>query len=151
MQIEIRIVGDTATDKTFVGLLLAIGAIADGAVDVTRLSEKTVAEAPSAPAKDEEKPQPKQTTKKPTVEQQVKEALNAAEPEPVNETNETEQAKQSSYTLEAVRAEAVAISKSGKREKVVELIQKHGGEKVTDLDASVYDAFMTDLAILKKS
>lgn len=151
MQIEIKIVGDTATDKVFTGLLLALGAIADGSVDVTGLSKHT------APVVTEEKPQPKQTaSKKQSVEQQVKEALETAVPETETKNTAKEEPpialiKTSSFTLEAVRAEAVAISKSGKREEVKALITKHGGEKVTDLDVSVYDAFMSDLADLKKA
>jgi len=139
MNIEIKISGET-TDQTLVAILASIAVItggkAEGAAPVV-----VIAETP--------KPSRKAAPKK-SVEAQVTEAL--AEAPAVSETptpEPTKPAATSKYTLEAVRAEAIDISKKGKREEVKALIAQHGGEKVTDLGVDVYDAFMADLAKLK--
>jgi hypothetical protein len=141
MNIEIKISGET-TDAKFLAVLSAI-VVAQG------WEPEIKSEQPTGNIKVSAKAAPKKS-----VADQVSEALEAAEPEATEETEPTkvetkpEKAK-SKYTLEQVRAEAVAISKAGKREEVKALISEHGGEKVTDLDASVYDAFMTSLSTLK--
>lgn len=142
MQIEIKISGDVSADKKLVSLILALGAIVDGSID---LNGVPVAEQPKSV---EEAPKP--AAKKESVAKQVEKALAEAPVEVEQEVKEAP-AKESKYSLEQVRAEAVAISKAGKREEVKALIAKHGGEKVTDLDASVYEAFMADLATLKSA
>lgn len=146
MQIEIKISGDPSADSKLVSLLLALGAIVDGSIDLN-----------GVPASDQPKAvesAPKPAPKKEPIAKQVEKALAEAPAEALEEkAEEVKEApkKESKYSLEQVRAEAVAISKAGKREEVKALIAKHGGEKVTDLDASVYEAFMADLATLKSA
>ena len=87
-------------------------------------------------------------------------------PEPVKETPEVESEdpeevdepvapvapaseKGPKLTLVDIRAKGVALSKAGKHEKVVEVIKKYGGEKLTDLKEEDYADFLNDLEKIK--
>lgn len=156
MNIEIKISGET-TDQTLVAILASIAVITGGksesiATTVTKAAE-TVKEQTTTAAQLKAR-----VAKEKSVADQVSEALAAAPVEAEEETApETPQpaptvkTAKSKYTLEVVRAEAIAVSKisNEKREEVKALIATHGGVKVTDLSADVYDAFMADLAKLK--
>lgn len=146
MQIEIKISGDVSADKKLVSLILALGAIVDGSIDLNGMPASDQPKAVEAA----QKPAPKKEPIAKQVEKALAEAPVVTFTEVEQEVKETTK-KESKHSLEQVRAEAVAISKSGKREEVKALIAKHGGEKVTDLDASVYEAFMADLATLKSA
>jgi hypothetical protein len=145
MNIEIKISGET-TDQTLVAVLASIAAITGG---------KSEAAAPVIAATESFKASTKTAPKK-SLAEKLSEALDAAPSTAETEFAETPPnptmpaaTSTSKYTLEAVRAEAISISKAGKREEVKALIATHGGEKVTDLGVEVYDAFMADLAKLK--
>ncbi len=151
MNIEIKISGET-TDQTLVAILASIAVITGGkavsAAPVVQAAETFIGGATvKAPAK---------VAPKKSVADQVSQALDAAPVETpqiefAETAHDTSKPAKSKYTLEVVRAEAIAISKKSdeKREEVKALIAKHGGVKVTDLSADVYDAFMADLAKLK--
>ncbi len=50
------------------------------------------------------------------------------------------------YTLEAVRATLAALSQSGKREQVLQLMAKYGAARLTEIDPAQFPALMDDAA-----
>lgn len=148
MNIEIKISGET-TDAKFLEILVAISGISNRpatAPSVSLSTVKAIQEGIKENAAGVTMGTPTKAVPKKSVDAAPVETpkVEFAETPP-----DTSAPAKSKYTLEVVRAEAIAISKAGKREEVKALIATHGGEKVTDLRADVYDAFMADLAKLK--
>ena len=62
---------------------------------------------------------------------------------------EEPKAEAPAITLEQIRAAATKLISAGKGSEVAGLIQKHGGNKLSELSASVYPAFYADITAVK--
>ena len=93
--------------------------------------QKTAAPAPA------EASEPKKSARK------VKEPQTAPPPEePAAETDESNEAEETSLTIEDVRAEASKLTKSGKREELKAVLTEMGAESLGKLKPSDYAVFL---------